>query len=113
LDNTLILYLYIPKQVPPQALYEAFGVDQFTLLESGATRLPVLNTELNNNLRSLITILEKKNNIKQMRVDIIKEGDANEIQFLVQLIEDRNRSITSYYEFMVQLQRSVASKSNK
>ena len=44
---------------------------------------------------------------------MVKEGDANEAVFLMQLVEDRNRAITSYYEFMVQLQRSVAAKTSK
>lgn len=55
LDNMLTLTIYVPKQVAPQALHEVFGVDQFALLEAGPTRLPVLNTELNHNLRNLVS----------------------------------------------------------
>jgi protein transport protein SEC24 len=109
MDNNLTLTLYIPKQVNPAVIYEVFGVDQLALVEPGPTRLPVLNTELNNNLRNLITLLERRAN-KVMRLDVIREGDPAEPVFLINLIEDRNRAITSYYEFMVQLQRSVAAK---
>jgi len=112
LDNNLTLVLYVPKQVAPAMLHDVFGVDQFVLLDSGPTRLPVLNTEINHNLRNLISLLEKRAN-RTMRLDVVREGDLNEAVFLIQLIEDRNRAITSYYEFMVQLQRSVAAKTSK
>jgi len=109
LDNNLTLTIYVPKQVAPAMLHDVFGVDQFALLEPGAIRLPVLNTEINHNLRNLISLLERRAN-RVMRLDVIREGDVTEAVFLVQLVEDRNRAITSYYEFMVQLQRSVAAK---
>jgi hypothetical protein len=55
LDNNLTLTIYVPKQVAPAMLHDVFGVDQFALLEPGAIRLPVLNTEINHNLRNLVS----------------------------------------------------------
>jgi len=107
LDNGYVLSLYVPKTIPLELLQPLFGVTRVDQVEI----LPVLENEVNMRARSLVEALRRIHH-QFLRVEIIREGDRNEANFLLYLIEDRSRNITSYAEFMVQLQRSVTSKSS-
>lgn len=43
-------------------------------------------------------------------LQIVKEGEPREIKFFSYLIEDKSKSVHSYYEFMVNLHQRVQAK---
>jgi len=111
LDTAYSLLLFVPKGVSPEVMHSVFGVG-FEQIPPGASSIPVIDTPLNTQIRALVGALRSHHHAF-LRVDIIREGDPLETLFTFSLIEDRTRSVTSYFDFMNQLQRSVQNKSSK
>lgn len=112
LDTGFSLLLFVPKGVAPETLHEMFGVDRFEAIPPGATSIPAIETHINAQTRALVAALRSAHH-QFLRVDVVREGDPAEYQFTLALVEDRTRSVSSYFEFMTQLQRSVQSKSSR
>eukprot|EP01125_Pyxidicula_operculata_P014797 TRINITY_DN4973_c0_g1_i1.p1 TRINITY_DN4973_c0_g1~~TRINITY_DN4973_c0_g1_i1.p1 ORF type:complete len:818 (-),score=253.42 TRINITY_DN4973_c0_g1_i1:19-2472(-) len=115
LDNGHQFLLWIAKAVDPQLLLDLTGTDNFNELD--VSRLAIdsdpnqpVNT-LKNRIVSVINSL-RVGRANYQSVHIIKEGSGGDIYFFSHFIEDRTNTVYSYYEFLVQLQRTVSTKSS-
>jgi len=113
LEDGQSLYLWVGKQIHPGFLAEVFGVPALEALDIHQTRLPQLENSLSGRINAIISVV-RASRPTFMTLQFVREGDAKEHKFFSYFIEDRTKTIHSYYEFLMNLHQRIQSKiSNK
>lgn len=109
-DNGQNCYLWIHAQVSPNLLVDLFGDDKDSpaSLDPFNSALPVLQTQLNAQVRNIMEYLKTKRGSKALTVQLARQGlDGAEYEFARLLIEDRNNEAQSYVDWLVHIHRHV------
>lgn len=109
LENGLSMYLWIGKQVSSSFLADVFSVSSIEAVDTNQTTLPQLDNVLSIRINTIINAIRSSSSFP-LQLNIVREGDPREIKFFSYFIEDRTKSVHSYYEFMVYLHQRIQSK---
>ncbi|KAI9702157.1 MAG: COPII coat Sec23p-Sfb3p heterodimer component [Bogoriella megaspora] len=109
-DNGQICLLWLHAQVSPNLLEDLFGPDSNDLqkLDPFMSKLPVLETHLNAQVRNILQYLESTRGSKALTIQLARQGlDGAEFEFARLLYEDRNNEAQSYVDWLVHLHRHI------
>ncbi|EEQ30595.1 Sec23/Sec24 family protein [Microsporum canis CBS 113480] len=109
-DNGQICILWIHALVSPNLLEDLFGPGHTTLksLDPNTSSIPVLETQLNAQVRNILQYLSTIRGSKAMTIQLARQGiDGSEYEFARLLLEDRNNEAHSYVDWLVHLHRQI------
>ncbi|KAH0543298.1 hypothetical protein FGG08_002361 [Glutinoglossum americanum] len=109
-DNGQICLLWIHSQVSPNLLVDLFGEPYTTLpsLDPTNSKLPVLETHLNAQVRNIVQYLSTIRGSKALTIQLARQGlDGAEYEFARLLVEDRNNEAQSYVDWLVHVHRHI------
>lgn len=106
-ENGSEAYIWFGKQVLPEFLEAILSVP--TIEGVSHLTLPCLETAESKAVHSLLNDIRKERK-KYMRLHVLKRGDAQEVNFFNNLIEDRSASGMSYVEFLCHLHRQIQNR---
>ncbi|KAK2878145.1 hypothetical protein FQN49_001120 [Arthroderma sp. PD_2] len=109
-ENGQICILWIHALVSPNLLEDLFGPGHTTLksLDANTSSIPVLETQLNAQVRNILQYLSGIRGSKAMTVQLARQGiDGSEYEFARLLLEDRNNEAQSYVDWLVHLHRQI------
>lgn len=110
MDNGQTPLLWLHARTSPNLVSDLFGPDYDSLasLPPLISRLPVLDTHLNAQVRNLLQYLSTIRGSKAMSIQLARQGiDGAEYEFARGLVEDRNGECQSYVDWLVSVHRSV------
>ncbi|KAL6066051.1 Protein transport protein Sec24B [Balamuthia mandrillaris] len=107
LDDGQYLLLWIGKAVHGELLEQLFGVSSLAAIEE--LELHRRENEYSVKVCAIVEAIRRERPGLQ-KLYVIREGDATEIRFFSHFVDDRTKTLPSYYEFLCQLQRQVQTK---
>lgn len=103
------LQLWVGRQTPPELLSELLGVPALDQLDPRAAQLNA-TSELGARVAAIVEYVRAQM-LSYQRLYVIREGDPLEARFVGCFVEDRSKTqASSYYEFLLTLQKEVATK---
>lgn len=109
-DNGQIVLLWFHAQVSPNLIADLFGEDKQSLqdLDPMLSELPILDTQLNAQVRNLIQFMLGCRGSKAAAIQLSRQGlDGSEFEYARMLVEDRNNEAQSYVDWLVHLHRAI------
>ncbi|EFQ97535.1 transporter sec-24 [Nannizzia gypsea CBS 118893] len=109
-DNGQICILWIHALVSPNLLEDLFGPGHTSLksIDPNTSAIPVLETQLNAQVRNILQYLSTVRGSKAMTIQLARQGiDGSEYEFARMLLEDRNNEAQSYVDWLVHLHRQI------
>jgi len=109
-DCGQLCLLWFHAQVSPNLLEDLFGegMNSLQALDPFSSKLPVLETHLNAQVRNILQWLEDNRGSKGLVVQLARQGlDGAEYEFARLLVEDRNNEAQSYVDWLVHVHRQV------
>ena len=109
-DNGQICVLWIHSLVSQNLLVDLFGGDYTELksLDPHLSSLPVLQTQLNAQVRNILQYLATLRGSKGLTIQLARQGlDGAEHEFARLLVEDRNNEAQSYVDWLVHVHRHI------
>ncbi|EGD98891.1 Sec23/Sec24 family protein [Trichophyton tonsurans CBS 112818] len=109
-ENGQICILWIHALVSPNLLEDLFGPGYNSLksLDPNTSTIPVLETQLNAQVRNILQYLSTVRGSKAMTIQLARQGiDGSEYEFARMLLEDRNNEAQSYVDWLVHLHRQI------
>jgi len=106
------MLIWVGRQVDPELLTQLFGVATLEGIDLSQATFPTVNTPLNSRVNAIINDIRRSRST-WMNVQLFREGDPREIKFFGLLVEDRSKSLHSYYEFLVNLHQRIQAKLQK
>lgn len=110
MENGQICILWIHALVSPNLLEDLFGPGYNSLksLDPNTSTIPVLETQLNAQVRNILQYLSTVRGSKAMTIQLARQGiDGSEYEFARMLLEDRNNEAQSYVDWLVHLHRQI------
>lgn len=104
-------FLWLGKQVSPEFMLNVFGIP-IEHVDPNTIRLPRLENEYSIRVNNIVDAVNASRP-NFMTLQIVKEGDAREYKFLQYLVEDKTKTVHSYYEFLVNLHQRIQAKVSK
>lgn len=113
LEDGQTMFLWIGKAVSPLFLRDAFGVASLDVLDTlkMTTYMP-LESELSVRIFNIINAIRAQRPTYQ-NIYFIKEGEPRETKFFNYLVDDKTKTIPSYFEFLTSLHSKIMSKVQK
>eukprot|EP00741_Cyanophora_paradoxa_P004787 tig00000829_g4645.t1 len=115
-EDGLLVFLWIGKQVNPAWLTDVFGIPSHVSIEDvdcSQLRLVQYDNELsqriNNIVRAVRFSLPRGGSVHPV-VRILKQRDALESRFFCYLLEDRHQATFSYVEYLCHVHRQIQNK---
>jgi len=99
LDDGAVLLLYVGHSLDPAVCQAVFNVPHFSAIPQDLYSLPELDNPTSEAVRSFISYLQNEKPYPTP-IQIIRDDSHYRMRFLEKLIEDKNESGTSYYEFL-------------
>lgn len=113
LENGQEMYIWVGKNVSPTLMSDIFGVTSLDTVDTQGLFLPTLENETSQKIHAIIQYVRESHPTFQP-LRIIKAGEPRESKFLNSyFVEDRTKSVHSYYEFLVNLHQRVQAKLQK
>jgi len=109
LDDGQVLYLWVGKDVPSDFLLQLFGIPSFDGVDMTQITLPYLENDLSVSVNEIVNALRSSSPTYQT-LHVIREGEAREMKWFSYFIEDKTKTVHSYYEFLVNLHQRVQAK---
>lgn len=109
LENGAEAFIWTGKQISPDFLQNVLGVSSIEGVNS--LILPCLDTEESKAIHKLLNNVRTERK-SYMRLHVLKRGDALELSFFNNMIEDRTSSGMSYVEFLCHLHRQIQNRFN-
>ncbi|KAJ8105548.1 hypothetical protein ONZ43_g7385 [Nemania bipapillata] len=109
-DNGQQCLLWFHAQTSPNLLIDLFGEgkDSLNSLDPYSATLPVLQTQLNAQVRNILEFLKSLRGSKALTIQLARQGiDGAEYEFARMLIEDRNNEAQSYVDWLVHIHKGV------
>lgn len=109
-DNGQIVLIWFHAQVSPNLLEDLFGdgVTSLQDLDPMMNELPVLETQLNAQVRNLLQYISTIRGSKAATFTLARQGlDGSEFEYARMLVEDRNNEAQSYVDWLVHIHRSI------
>ncbi|KAI1130627.1 hypothetical protein F5Y10DRAFT_235232 [Nemania abortiva] len=109
-DNGQQCLLWFHSQTSPNLLIDLFGEGKDSLgsLDPYSATLPVLETQLNAQVRNLLEFFKPLRGSKALTIQIARQSmDGAEYEFARMLIEDRNNEAQSYVDWLVHIHKGV------
>lgn len=109
-DNGQSCLLWLHSHVSPNLLEDLFGPGHTSLqeLNPSISSLPVLETQLNAQVRNLLQYLSTIHGSKATTIQLARQGmDGAEYEFARLLFEDRNNEAQSYVDWLVHIHRQI------
>jgi len=112
LEDGQTIYLWVGKTSSSEFIQQIFGVPSLESVDTTQLRLSPLGNEVSNRLIAIVEeIRAQRSNF--MNVSVLREGEPRESKFFSYFIEDRTKSVHSYYEFLVNLHQRIQAKITK
>lgn len=112
-DDGQVCLLWLHAQTSPNLLEDLFGPGMNDLRELDPTMssLPVLETQLNTQVRNILHYIEQTRGSKGLAIQLARQGlDGAELKFARLLYEDPNGEAQGYVDWLVQLHRQIQSE---
>lgn len=109
-DNGQYLLLWLHSLVSPLLLADLFGEGAGNLgdLDPLMLTLPVLDTQLNTQVRNIIQYVASQRGAHKLSIQLARQGmDGAEYEFANALVEDRNGDERSYVDWLVHVHKMV------
>lgn len=110
IDNGQYLLLWVHALVSPNLLVDLFGDahDSLASLDPLTHELPVLDTQLNTQVRNIIQYLAEQRGSHKVSLQLARQGlDGAEYEFAQALVEDRNHEERSYVDWLVHVHKYI------
>jgi protein transport protein SEC24 len=108
LDNGEVLLLWVGKAISIEFLQHVFGLSSLDGVDPNAIQINK-ETSLGARVSQLIESLRAEKGIYQP-LCVLRDGEPSSSRFLSCFVEDRTKTLYSYYEFLMQLQKQVSAK---
>jgi protein transport protein SEC24 len=108
LDDGQYLLLWIARAASPDLLHQLFGTSHLSTADN-QLELVDQGNDFSSRVCAIVSSLRAQHSSNQ-KLYIIREGDPLEYRFFAHFVEDRSKTLPSYYEFLCQLQRQVQSR---
>lgn len=109
-DNGQNCLLWIHSHVSSNLLEDLFGPGKTSLqaLNPNTSSIPVLETQLNAQVRNLLQYFSTVRGSKAVTIQLARQGlDGAEYEFARLLFEDRNNEAQSYVDWLVHIHRQI------
>jgi len=112
LEDGQQMWIWIGKTCPAEYTHQLFGIPSFDGVDTSMLTLPVMETSLNQKVNELVNELRNERP-SYMPLYVVREGEPREVKFFSFLIQDRSKSVHSYYEFLVNLYQRIQARVTK
>jgi len=109
LEDGQQMWIWIAKGASPELISELFGVPSLDGVDTSTLTLPILENSLSARVQAILNEIRRQRST-WLQPSIAREGEPREIKFFSFLIEDRSKSVHSYYEFLVNLHQRIQAK---
>uniref|UniRef100_A0A1B6M3Q4 Uncharacterized protein n=1 Tax=Graphocephala atropunctata TaxID=36148 RepID=A0A1B6M3Q4_9HEMI len=99
LDDGSSLLVYVGHNLEPAVCQAVFAVPHFSAIPQELYSLPEMDNSTSEAIRSFVTYLQNEKPYP-IPIQIIRDDSHHRMRFLERLVEDKNESGTSYYEFL-------------
>jgi protein transport protein SEC24 len=107
IENGCTMILWIGRSVTSEFLQDLLGVSTLEDVDVRLHVLPVLSTALNAKLQNVILNVVAKYH-RHLSVLIVRQGiDQSELEFIANMLEDKNHEAMSYVDFLVYVHRQI------
>jgi len=110
LDDSVALYLWVGRAVPPAILEATLQVRSLEGVDCSRLRVVPLQNELSAKLNNVINAVRAQRPHLLQPLRVVTAKDSAEARFLASLIEDRAQASMSYVEFLCHIHRQIQSK---
>jgi len=108
LEDTQTMYMWVGKQVHAEVMTKLFGVPSIEYADT-TKGIPVLDNEYNTRVHNIINTIRAQRPTF-MNLVILREGEQREVKFFSYFVEDKTKSLHSYYEFLVNIHQRILAK---
>ena len=112
LEDGDLMYLWIGREVSPDLLVALLGIPSLEGYDTSTIPLPAIENSYNVRVNNIVNAVRAQRP-SFMSLHLVREGEPREIKFFSHLIEDKTKSVHSYYEFLVNLHQRVQAKVSK
>jgi protein transport protein SEC24 len=117
-ENGLVLYLWVGRQVVPALVVDLFGVESQEEIDAQMVRistlpnpqheLPVIETEINHRARTLIDQIQSERG-RYCQLQIVRHqcDAAMEAEFAGLMVEDKNMDNMDYVDYLCFVHRHI------
>jgi len=112
LEDGQNMWLWVGKAASADFLLQLLGVPTLDNVDTTQVRLLPLNTDVNTRVLNIITEIRAQRPT-YMNLYVVREGEPREAKFFSYFVEDRTKSVHSYYEFLVNLHQRIQAKITK
>jgi len=109
LENGAEAFIWLGKQISPDLLQNVLGIS--SIEGASSLVLPWLDTTESKAIHKLLDKIRTERR-SYMRLHVLRRGDALEVNFFNNMIEDRTSSGMSYVEFLCHLHRQIQNRFN-
>ena len=110
-DNGQNFLLWLQSYTSPNLLEDLFGEGKTSLqdLNPNLSSIPVLETQLNAQVRNILQYLATIHGSKTRTIQLARQSmDGAEYEFARMLFEDRNNEAQSYVDWLVHVHRQIS-----
>jgi len=106
------MFMWFGKLVNPDILINLFGISSLESVDTSQLRLVPLENEFSTRVNAIVNDIRSQRPM-YMDLAIVREGEPREVKFYTNLVEDRTKSVHSYYEFLVNLHQRIQARITK
>ncbi|XP_028661756.1 protein transport protein Sec24B isoform X1 [Erpetoichthys calabaricus] len=106
MDCGSVLYLWLAKCCDAAFLRDVLGFPDFNSVPADMVRLPERDTVSSERTRGFVTWLQESRPFTPV-LHVIKDDASSKSNFFQHLVEDRTEAASSYYEFLLHIQRQI------
>ncbi|XP_007897927.2 protein transport protein Sec24B-like [Callorhinchus milii] len=106
MDCGNVLYIWVGKHCSTSFLNKVLGVSSYTSLSPTLTLLPKFQNPTSKLVQTLITSM-RNGRLFHAPCYVIKDDSTTRNTFVQHMVEDRNESTMSYYDFLLHLKEQV------
>jgi protein transport protein SEC24 len=108
LENGDQSFIWLGRQVKSEFLQAAFGVSSLEQIDTKATELPVLSSNVNEQIRKVVNAIQTQRSRSISSIQIVRQQlDQRELEFCNLLIEDKNLDNMSYIDHLCHIHRQI------